>query len=306
MESVSRLTHGLVDYAGLFPPAELGMSQAVANYSAYRRRPDAGMLGRFVLPASRLDEFADAAAEHLPHGTHAEPWLLAVILTDKFEDEIPAILKFNCSHWVDSPSGYALIDTVEIKASRPESVALIRKTLPEFYRAFIEIPPDQQSPDLFSAIRGATFSAKIRTGGTEENAFPSGSSIVEFMKACRQHGIAFKATAGLHHVVFSNYPLTYQPGSASAEMFGFLNVFAAAIFLFQGSPDADVLAVIQERDPSAFVFDESGMRWRSISVSPAQIDRARKEFAISFGSCSFTEPVEELARLLAHNSTPSA
>ena len=55
---VRRLLDGAIDYAGLFPPAALGMDAAVENYLAYRTSAQASMLGRFVAPAARLDELA--------------------------------------------------------------------------------------------------------------------------------------------------------------------------------------------------------------------------------------------------------
>lgn len=68
--SVRSALRGLIDYAGLFPPAQESMDDAVRHYAAYRRAAHQWMLGRFVVPASRLDEFAAAVAAYLPdaHG----------------------------------------------------------------------------------------------------------------------------------------------------------------------------------------------------------------------------------------------
>ena len=68
-QSLDILLAQIVDYAGLFPPADLPMDQAVANYAAYRQDPGAWMLGRFVVPVARLDEFAQAAAPFLAYGS---------------------------------------------------------------------------------------------------------------------------------------------------------------------------------------------------------------------------------------------
>ncbi len=297
MQSDRLLTAGLIDYAGLFPPSELGMADAVRNYAEYLWGQETEMLGRFVLPAARLAEFDEIAAELLPRGAGAAPWKLAVLITDSFAEEIPRVLKFNCAHWADSPSGHAVIDVVEMKASSHATIKGLRIALPEFYRAFIELPVNEHLNELLDATRAANFSAKIRTGGVEPAAFPSASTILTFMEACLARDLAFKATAGLHHIVCSSYPLTYEADSPSAPMFGFLNVFAAAVFLHSGAAHPDVLAIIQENDPRAFAFTEQGMRWRGLQATNAQIQKARVDFAISFGSCSFTEPVEELSRL---------
>ena len=52
------LLHSLVDYAGLFPPAALDMHQAVHEYAHHRAGDHAWMLGHFIVPVSRLEEFA--------------------------------------------------------------------------------------------------------------------------------------------------------------------------------------------------------------------------------------------------------
>lgn len=57
---------GLVDYAGLFPPAKLDMAAAVTKFAKHRASPCAFGLARFVCPATRLGEFATLAAPHLP------------------------------------------------------------------------------------------------------------------------------------------------------------------------------------------------------------------------------------------------
>ena len=44
---------GLIDYAGLFPPAALPLGPALAEYARHRAGPDAWMLGRFIVPAGR-------------------------------------------------------------------------------------------------------------------------------------------------------------------------------------------------------------------------------------------------------------
>ena len=69
------LLDGLIDYAGLFPPAALSMPAAVAAYARYVIGTDRAMLGRFVVPAARLADFT-AAVDALPHGapTPRAPW----------------------------------------------------------------------------------------------------------------------------------------------------------------------------------------------------------------------------------------
>ena len=46
----------IVDYAGLFPPAQLPLEKAVREYAAHLGEEKAWMLGRFIIPAQRLEE----------------------------------------------------------------------------------------------------------------------------------------------------------------------------------------------------------------------------------------------------------
>jgi len=49
---------GLIDYAGLFPPAKLSMAASAEAFARSRMGPHEWMLGRFICPASRLREFS--------------------------------------------------------------------------------------------------------------------------------------------------------------------------------------------------------------------------------------------------------
>src|SRR5262245_36679187 len=55
-QSLRALLANVIDYAGLFPPAKLPLDQAIRNYVHYRDDPESWMLGRFIIPASRLHE----------------------------------------------------------------------------------------------------------------------------------------------------------------------------------------------------------------------------------------------------------
>jgi hypothetical protein len=91
--------------------------------------------------------------------------------------------------------------------------------------------------------------------------------------------------------------LTYQADSPSAIMHGFLNVFLAAAFLRGGMDDPLAVELLNEQAAAAFHFDSDGVLWREHRLGLAEISEARRNFAISFGSCSFTEPVDDLRTL---------
>ena len=63
VKAVDALLAGLVDYAGLFPPASEDMRDALENYASYRASDDRSALGRFIVPVSRLKELEGRGAE---------------------------------------------------------------------------------------------------------------------------------------------------------------------------------------------------------------------------------------------------
>lgn len=290
--SVRALVAGLVDYAGLFPPAQLGMAEAMAAYAEYLRGPHAWILGRFVVPVARLAEFDAHAAALLPRGDGATPWRLAALAGDDLPLDMQHALKFNCSHWQGSETGHAVIDTIETRASAVADPVKLRAAVPDFFTLYVEVPAASVASSI-DLIRQAGARGKIRMGGVTPDVFPAPDDVIEFMARCVGAGVAFKATAGLHHMIRAEYPLTYDRGSARAPMYGFLNVFLAAAALVRGAQQGDARGILMESDLSAFEFQESRVAWRKLELSTDDIARAR-ELATSYGSCSFREPVDEL------------
>jgi hypothetical protein len=102
--------------------------------------------------------------------------------------------------------------------------------IPTEFEAYFEFPLSGCG-DFIAAVAACGRRAKIRTGGETADKFPAAESAVEFIRLCGAANVAFKATAGLHHPLRSVHRLTYQPGSPSGMMHGFLNVFLAAALL---------------------------------------------------------------------------
>ena len=207
------------------------------------------------------------------------------------------MLKFNCHHWSGSSDGHAVIDVAELKASTPGEIESQRAELPRFFTAYFEIPITGDVSPLVKSIARVQSRAKVRTGGVTPDAFPPANEIVDFIAACRRETVPFKATAGLHHPIRATYRLTYEPESPSGTMYGFLNVFMAAALIHGGASSESALQLMGEEDPSAFSFTDDAITWRGKRIGAEQIQASRAELAISFGSCSFREPVDEIASL---------
>ena len=292
MTSLRTLLAGAIDYAGLFPPARLDMVAAVRNYAAYLRGGDAWALGRFILPADRLDEFQQACSELADR--MAGPWRLSALLGEG--TDIPAIEAFNAGAG-HRPGPTSLVDMVEGRASTVDEIKHLASRIPRTLTLHIEVPLDPDPGPLVDAIAMAGRRAKARTGGVTADAFPSSASLARFIKICAQKRVPFKATAGLHHPVRAQYSLTSEPEGPRGTMFGFLNVLMAAVVGFRGGTVAEIVDVLNEESAAAFRFGDADLSWRSHRMDLGAVQSLRNELAMSFGSCSFTEPFEGLTSL---------
>jgi len=293
MSGLHALLRDSIDYAGLFPPAGLGMSEAVANYASYRTGPHAWALGRFVVPAGRLVELGQAAVGLLPG---ADGWQIAALLGPDPTRELEAIGEFNCRHAAEGAAA-AAVDVVEAKADSAEAAERLLARIPGYLQPYIEIPVSGDPAPLATAVGRAGGRLKVRTGGVTADAFPSATDLARFLRAAVQAGVPFKATAGLHHPLRAEYRLTYEPGSACGTMFGFLNLFLATAFVSAGMDDAAVERLLEERDRPALRFDPGGVEWRGRRIDLETLRRTRESGIVSFGSCSFTEPIADLQSL---------
>jgi hypothetical protein len=282
---------GIVDYAGLFPPAALPMEDAAAEFARWRRSPEAWMLGRFVLQAGRLADFARAASGLLPDGGVGAPWRLSALVGPDPRVEAARIQSFNDAH-----AGRAVVDSVEARAATAAEARDVLDALPPGVAAFVEVPLDADVAPVLATLRERGARAKVRTGGVVPQAIPAPEALARFMGACAAAGVGWKATAGLHHPVRGEHALTYADDSPRAVVHGFVNVFAAAAFLAAGAADV-VEPVLRETDASSFRFDEEGLAWRQRRAPLSALSIARERAAASFGSCSFAEPVAGLRAL---------
>jgi hypothetical protein len=298
--SLRDLLLGLIDYAGLFPPAALDMPTAARKYAEYREGEYRWALGRIVVPVARLDEFEEAVEGILPDGGWEgnEFWRLSALVGGDLPSDLNRIAEFNKKYaTLDSPAGVAIIDTIEIKAARPADIEDAMKLTPTNLTPYFEIPIGGDPTELIKSVAETEARAKVRTGGVTADAFPSSFDLARFIKICAEEDVPFKATAGLHHPLRSVNRLTYEPDSASAMMHGFLNVFLAAAFAQSGMDVDKIVELLEEKSPDAFQFNSGGVTWRDEMIVRGQLRNSRNLLAIAFGSCSFEEPIEDLKKI---------
>lgn len=301
------LLERLIDDAGLFPPAELPMRLALRAHLRHRESAYWWVGGRFVVPASRLDELAAARDA-------AQPLELSVILDAAASGAKGDTLRADL-HRIERLAGTAgvTIGSLELRvpgdgldqAGLVRAIAEIAQRWPSepvsfWYETTYDggwtAAPDTALATL-AAARGTapanlTVGAKVRCGGQAAGATPSVDDLAAFVVAAHAHGVPWKATAGLHHPVRGSHGV-----DGGVVPHGFLNVFVAGVALHAGALEpAHVAEVIAEQDPRAFVVDPAHVAWRSVRVEAQQVGAAR-ERCVAFGSCSFAEPVNDLREL---------
>jgi hypothetical protein len=282
--SVRAALSALIDYAGLFPPAELPVRQASDEYRKERSGPYAWMLGRFIIPDRTLRVLPpDLTGPFSVIVQHDLDALHAVAGRRRQGAHIEALE-------IALPQGGALADAVSVVSS-DISVTGDLDDLP----SYLELPRGPWWSELLlrttmKALRASGFGAKLRCGGLTADAFPGVREVASFIAGARSENVPFKATAGLHHPVRHLDPVT------GFMQHGFLNLLAAAA-LARRVTGGTLEQIVAEEDASAFAFDDDAFSWRAERIGVAELERARREGFVAYGSCSFSEPVDDLIAL---------
>jgi hypothetical protein len=229
----------LIDHAALFPPASLAMPAALEEDGRVRRAGEGWLVGRFICPLSRLADVGD------------EPLRLSVVLDEAPDDRL------------DDPR----VEAVEVPPGRGAA------GLPAGLEVYVERPLGDLG--WLDDLARPGMRAKVRCGG---RSVPGVPELAAFVRRCRELGVAFKATAGLHHPI------------GSREEHGFLNLLAAAVF-------GEEEAVLADDDPRAFRLDDDVFAWREHAADASALRRVRERLFVGFGSCSVQEPVDDLTEL---------
>ncbi len=296
MNAARTLLTSLIDYAGLFPPAELQMRAAVPRYAAHRAGPHAWIVGRFVLPLAQIDEF-ERIFDELPAEHRAAPWSLAVLGGRNLDVDVRKIVDFNRRHG-DEGRQDARIDAIDLKVHSLEDIARAADVVAEPAEVYFEISIGSDPHDRLAAVAAAGGRAKVRTGGVSAELFPAVPDLARFLSVCAGERVPFKATAGLHYAIRGTHPVSPDRNAVPVLMHGFLNVFVAAALAYTDRTGKEVLeAVLSEQSAGAFAFDATGVEVHGRRLTCEDIALARRRFAISYGSCSVDQPIQELEAL---------
>jgi hypothetical protein len=258
------------------------------------------MLGRFICPAAQL-----AALAPFQDLFTAERPLTISALGPKSPTDFSAELRTTLAQietfhaqWGALGKVDALELTLPAAQATPEMLAAVAAALTFPLNVFYELPFDENwlthLPNFLDvlATHKTSVGFKLRTGGVVASAFPSTAQVAAAITACRERGLALKCTAGLHH------PLRHFNESVQTKMHGFINVFGAGLLAHTHAlSPSGVQTILEDEAAADFEFTEAGFSWCGLSVEAETIAHLRQTALLSFGSCSFDEPREDLQTL---------
>ncbi|WP_329342905.1 hypothetical protein OG866_41525 [Streptomyces sp. NBC_00663] len=262
---------GLFDDAAVFPPGSLPIEQAVPAHVAHTRGAHADLVGAFVLAAKDVDRLAELTAG-LPKGsfdlsvTVALPGVCEAVAAAR---RIPAVRLTGLE--------VAVPDAVAADTVVPALAAALHDDTD--LTVYVEVPRDDRREALLAGLAGTPYLAKFRTGGVRADLYPDEHELAAAVLAATRAGVAFKATAGLHHALRNTDPET------GFEQHGFLNLLVATGAALKGAGEAELVALLADRDGE-----------RVTERVRAQSPQVRDLFR-SFGTCSVAEPATESADL---------
>lgn len=297
------LLERLFDYAGLFPPAALPMDQAWRQYQEHMAGEEAWLAGTFICPAQRLPELAGCAGIQ-----HAR--LTLTLLGRKSEaSALLNALKADLACWSAFASKHHLAKVTAWEVRLPMEVPAASELESLLAQAGDLLPPgstisweadpqwsSQRLLELAQCLR--TLNAgqrrhglKLRCGGLSAQDFPAPRRVAEVIALARDHGLALKCTAGLHH------PLRHFRPELGTYMHGFLNVWGAAHLAWRHALGVDeICAVLELEGPGDFQSGALGLQVAHRFVESEAMQRQR-HLLPGHGTCSIAESVEDLIGL---------
>lgn len=317
LQSVKAFTEKMIDYAGLFPPAKLKLEDALDKYFKYSDSEYNWILSRFICPAKLLEPLKVIVNQH----SESKKKITLSLLVGNGNSivDFKINLQNDLNNWSSFMSDSENITAHIVEMKLPDELILSNdqnRILSEI-NFILESLQDKLSYQVFSFLEGTmgekweknianliqaikmnneqndnNTGFKLRTGGIEPGLFPRSEQIAFCIRECLDRAIPMKCTAGLHRA------LTHHDNNMNTNVYGFLNVFAAGIIAMRHNiTNKDLTELLEDEDINNFVFTEDYFSWKGWETGIEDIISARKNLILSYGSCNFEEPVEELKLL---------
>jgi hypothetical protein len=265
---------GLVDDAAIFPPGDAPLPDAIAAYQQRREQWYAELVGPLVVRDTDLPGVPPdlPVAVVLTGGAGAVAGV-ATLATKKGHRLVALEAAVRD---LDDQAGNVRRINAAVDAARDEGELADTEV-------YVELPQTDPTPDWLAAadaVAEAEHHLKFRTGGVEAHLFPTAATVAAWIDAALDRETSYKCTAGLHHAV------RHRDHDTGFEHLGFLNVLLATRVAFDGG----------SRDEVARVLDDHYANDLVAMARQSDLAGARRWFT-SYGSCSVTEPLDELVGL---------
>ena len=290
----------LIDYAGLFPPANLDIIPALINYQKYIECEDNWMMSQFIIPLNDLKNITVKDME----------------LFDEFFPLDLSILSGNLANDIEKLNSFKNLYPNKVKFSGLETRISNLDELQDLLTStnstiknnnlnlatFFELPYCEnwiekmqiavKTISEFNDVNHTNYGFKLRCGGIKADMFPEPSFVSNAILNCMKNDIPMKFTAGLHH------PIRHYNDSVNTKMYGFFNIFIGGMLAQKFDLNNDqLIEILTDENQQNFIFNEDEFKWKNYKITNEEIEQFRSKNFISYGSCSFDEPREDLTNL---------
>lgn len=280
---------GLIDYAGFFPPANLDLQTSLTNYGEYLANEYGWMMSRCIIPCKALANIQEDYNFRYSIIVSPEVSEYEVELLSNFSPKI-AMIEVNIADTGDQSAIY--FKQLNHIASQLEQANICNTQL------FIESPQTTSVAEAIAqfnngekgSIAVSTAGYKLRCGGLTGSAYPHSARVAEVISTCSSLNIPWKFTGGLHQ------PLRNYHQQLDTMQHGFINIFGASLLHAAKQLPSDLIVeMLDDENGSNMHFTDDHFSWKSHNIATEEIKKLRENLIVSFGSCSFEEPLEGLA-----------
>jgi hypothetical protein len=321
-QGLHALLTGSIDYAGLFPPASLGVAEAASVFSRYQTHPEAWMLSKMVVTPANLPALfeswrASGNSKPLTVSLVGRPSEDVTTFVGYLEEDIAALkpmLLANTAHLRVHSWEFRLPESVTHRMPSYATYDLLNrladiaeKETPGLSEMYFEVSLKGDWKNTIPSVLDSIFRTrvtrlkdsinvrhgfKLRCGGATAEDFPSVDLVALALRSCKNAQIPIKFTAGLHH------PIRNYSEALYTNQHGFLNIFVAALLVWTQNPDIETVKnVLNDMSHKRFLFTDEIVGWAPTQIDLETVTKCRQEFLTSFGSCSIEEPVTDLTSL---------
>lgn len=246
------LLGGLIDDATLLRPSATSVERAVAAYRALRATENGWMLGRLVVPVSRLEELAGVIVGTMRSGDASVPIVAA------FDGETASNASIAAAfHATLDPA--ARIEVLHLGHQSPESIDGIVDSVAAgngIHRGVVSmaaVPIGMPASGVMDAISAASAEGLRPVGAWIDlrSNVVDPAALSSVIRACVRTSVPFT-------VAFDHLPaVTHADRSGDGHEYGVLNVLAA--ILQADTRESEAAAVLSDSDSRTYTIEFGGL-----------------------------------------------